>query len=150
MLETVRAWQAVAASESGGKRKMAVAVAAFANRHLRSAFTSWGDRVARSKEVKAILSAAIGSLAHRLVSLVIAVYMISLARAKNFETTVIDTVDCPQSSISQIEQFLKVAGFCGDGRGVIQLKDFPGTEQVQNDGFSRIRRVFALRNADCI
>jgi len=67
MLETVRAWRAVAASESGGKRKMAVAVAALAKRHLRSAFTSWVDRVSRSKEVRAILSAALGSMAHRLV-----------------------------------------------------------------------------------
>jgi len=30
------------------------------------------------------------------------------------------TVDSPQSGFPQIEQFLKVTGFCGDGRAVIQ------------------------------
>jgi hypothetical protein len=40
------------------------------------------------------------------------------------------TVNNPQSGLSQIEQFLKVTDFCGDGRAVIPPNSFPRTEQV--------------------
>jgi hypothetical protein len=76
-----------------------------------------------------------------------------------------DTIDSPQSEFPQSEfpqsefsqsefpqseQFLRVTGFCGDGRAVIQPNSFPDTEQVLIvTGFSMPRRVFASRTVDC-
>jgi len=46
------------------------------------------------------------------------------------------TVDSPQSGFPRIEQFLKVTGFCGDGRAVIQnVTPIANIGGPQSEGF---------------
>jgi hypothetical protein len=58
------------------------------------------------------------------------------------------TVDTPQSGFPQIDQFLKVTEFCGDGRAGIQRNSFSDTEQILKvTGFQDPE---AVRFQDCL